>query len=152
MITDISEGRLKMASELGADHVYHVTSRDGREVAGQVVEKWGGFSDLTIECTGVESSVHCGLWATKPGGSYVQVGYGKAEINFPIVAVGIREIDIYGIFRYANCYPAALKLVESGAVNVKKLVTHRFPLADAVKAFELTKAGTGVKVLIDCDK
>lgn len=150
-ITDISESRLAKAKEMGADATFHVTSRDSRETADDIV-KVSGFSDLTIECTGVEASIGAGLWATKPGGSYVQVGYGKAEVNFPIVAVGIREIDIYGIFRYANCYPKALALVASGAVDVKGLITHRFPLKDALQAFELTKAGTGVKVIIDCDK
>ena len=150
-ITDISESRLAKAKEMGADATFHVTSRDSRETADDIV-KLHGYSDLTIECTGVESSIGAGLWATKPGGSYVQVGYGKAEVNFPIVAVGIREIDIYGIFRYVNCYPKALALVASGAVNVKSLITHRFPLKEAIKAFEITKAGTGVKVIIDCDK
>lgn len=148
-ITDISESRLDKAKELGADATFHVTSRDCRETADKIVDM-SGLSDLTIECTGVEASIGTGLWATKPGGSYVQVGYGKAEVNFPIVAVGIREIDIYGIFRYANCYPKALSLVASGAVNVKSLVTHRFPLQEAAKAFELTKAGTGIKVIINC--
>lgn len=150
-ITDISQDRLTKAKELGADNTYHVTSKDVRDTADSIV-KLSGFADLTIECTGVESSIGVGIWATKPGGSYVQVGYGKAEVNFPIVALGVKEIDIYGIFRYANNYPTALSLVESGAVNVKCLITHRFPLKEAMEAFEITKAGTGIKVLIDCDK
>ena len=54
--------------------------------------------------------------------------------------------------RYANCYPAALDLVARGAVNVKSLVTHRYSLRESVKAFETTKAGTGIKVVIDCSK
>lgn len=151
VITDISESRLEKAKELGADGVFHVTSRDGKQTAREIVAEHGE-SDLTIECTGVEASIASGLWATKPGGSYVQVGYGKAEVNFPIVAVGVKEIDIHGIFRYANCYPAALDLVARGAVNVKSLVTHRYSLRESVKAFETTKAGTGIKVVIDCSK
>lgn len=151
LITDISETRLAKARELGADEVYHVTSPDSRATADQLVSLFG-YSDLTIECTGVESSIGVGIWATRPGGSYVQVGYGKPRVNFPIVAVGVKEIDIYGIFRYANCYPTALALVASGAVDVKKLVTHRYPLKEAVKAFETTKAGLGIKVIINCDQ
>ena len=150
-ITDISQERLNKAKELGADTIFHVISKDIRKTAEDIAHLTG-FADLTIECTGVESSIGVGIWATKPGGSYVQVGYGKAEVSFPIVAVGIKEIDIYGIFRYANNYPTALSLVETGAVDVKGLITHRFPLKDALKAFEITKAGTGVKVIIDCDQ
>ena len=49
-------------------------------------------------------------------------------------------------------YPTALQLVASGAVNVKPLVTHRFALEDAVKAFETahSREGNSVKVMIHC--
>lgn len=40
--------------------------------------------------------------ATKSGGVFVMVGMGKAEINLPIVNALVREVDIKGVFRYAN--------------------------------------------------
>ena len=36
-----------------------------------------------------------------------------------------------------HTYPRAIRLVESGAVDVKRLITHRFPLAKAKEAFEV---------------
>ena len=44
------------------------------------------------------------LQATKSGGVLVIVGMGKSEINLPIVNALCREVDIRGIFRYANWY------------------------------------------------
>ncbi len=61
-------------------------------------------------------------------------------------------MDIRGIFRYANCYPSAIRLVSSGQIDVKPLVTHRFPLERAVEAFETARTGKGnaIKVMIKC--
>jgi L-iditol 2-dehydrogenase len=69
------------------------------------------------------------------------VGMGSPEVLLPVAAAALREVDIFGSFRYADTYPTALALLTSGKVkNVEKLVTHRFPLEQA--AFELLARGT----------
>lgn len=45
----------------------------------------------------------------------------------------------------------AIALLASKRINVKPLVTHRFPLEKALEAFETTKRGEGVKVMLKCD-
>jgi len=90
--------------------------------------------------------------ATKSGGCLVLVGLGKPEIMMPIVNAAVREVDIRGIFRYANCYPTAIAMVASGKVDVKPLITHRFKLEETLQAFETAKTGAGgaIKVMIKC--
>ena len=85
-----------------------------------------------------------------------------------------REVDVRGIFRYANCYPKAIAMVASGKVNVKPLITHRlspetsilyktiiiyemnffprFKLEETMKAFEAAKSGKdgAIKIMIKC--
>ncbi|OTF71056.1 hypothetical protein BLA29_015325, partial [Euroglyphus maynei] len=50
-------------------------------------------------------------------------------------------------------YPLAIRLIESGRINVKPLITHKYPIEKALDAFKLLQAGTeGVmKVLIQYD-
>ena len=82
------------------------------------------------------------------------------------------QVDIRGIFRYANCYPTAIAMVASGKVStlisiglskylivkisfqvdVKPLITHRFSLEQTLEAFETARTGAGgaIKVMIKC--
>ena len=50
--------------------------------------------------------------------------------------VSFREIDIRFQFRYRETYPKAIMLVSEGLIDLKPLVTHRFGLVEAKKAFE----------------
>jgi len=153
IITDIDEHRLSVAKSLGADLAYQVSKKDARTLAEELIAKFDGQRpDKTIECSGVESSIQLAIYATKSGGTIVLVGLGPAEVRLPIVNAAVREVDIRGVFRYANCYPVALAMVASGQVNVKPLVTHRFKLEESLKAFETAKTGAdhAIKVMIKC--
>merc|ERR1712191_20204 len=148
---DLTTDKLRsMAKNLGADHTLLVGKDDEQTLASQIGSKLGGQPSITIECSGAESSIRLGIFATKSGGVLVLVGLGPAEIKIPIVNAATREVDIRGIFRYANCYPIALDLVASGRVNVKPLITHRFKLEESLAAFETARTGAGgaIKVMI----
>ncbi len=69
--------------------------------------------------------------------------------SLPIVNAAVREIDIRGVFRYANCYPAALGLIASGRINVKPLITHRYTINESVQAFEMAESGQAIKVMVN---
>ena len=63
----------------------------------------------------------------------------------------IRQIVNHrGVFRYKNTWPLCLQMIIEKKIDVKKLVTHRFPLEQALDAFEVAKSGAGIKVIIDC--
>ncbi len=97
-----------------------------------------GF-DVTFECTGKEVCMHTGLYATKPGGKIVMVGMGTPIQTLPMSVAHLREIDILGIFRYANTYAAGIRMLCSGTLpSLDGMVTHRFKGLDAAKgAFEV---------------
>jgi len=79
----------------------------------------------------------------------VQAGMGPVDIPFPIVDVVAKELVVKGSFRYATGdYKLSVELVASGKIDVKRLITARFEFEDAAEAFETTKQGQGIKVLI----
>lgn len=144
LITDIDEGRLTFAKELveglpGTLRTFQVhRGPSPEEVATSFVQALGGLEpDLVLECTGVESSIAAAIHAVRFRGRVFVVGVGKNEMKFPFMRLSTREVDLKFQYRYANTWPKAIRLVDSGILGrIRKLVTHRFTLEEAVKAFE----------------
>lgn len=147
VILDIDPDRLQVAKEMGADRVIATHVESDPKVTAEPLEV-----DVSIDATGVESCIKTCIFATKRGGIVVCVGMGKPDVTLPILEASIKEVDIRGVFRYCNTYPTALELVASGRVQMKRLVTHRYKMMDAVEAFETARDRTSksIKVVIDC--
>lgn len=151
VITDLLETRLVKAKSMGADYTIQIAKGMTED---QVVEKihkdLGEEPDISLDCTGVEFCVRVALKATHTGGVVVLVGMGKDEFTLPLSSALIREVDIKGVFRYNNDYPAAMEMVKSGKIDVNPLITHRFTIEDSSKAFHVAKTGEGdpIKILI----
>ncbi|TIA31837.1 GroES-like protein [Aureobasidium pullulans] len=126
-------------AESGVDPMAHA-----EKVAQQLNQEFdlGDGADVILECSGSEACVQLGVYAARRGATFVQAGMGKETISFPITSVCIKGLVIKGSIRYlTGCYPAAIDLISSGTINVKKLITHRFTFEESEKAFELVKAG-----------
>ncbi|XP_042868055.1 sorbitol dehydrogenase-like [Penaeus japonicus] len=150
-ITDINDNRLSFAKSLGADETVNVSGTSPQEAANKVLGRSGFRPTAIIECSGAESSYQLGILASAPRGVMVTVGRGNYDVTLPLVVGAAKEMDIRGIFRYANCYPAALAMVSSGLVDVKPLVTHRFSINEVLEAFHTAKGGAAIKVMIRVD-
>ncbi|CAF3582174.1 unnamed protein product [Fusarium graminearum] len=138
VITDISESRLAFAKELCPRVITHKVERlSAEDSAKAIVKSFGGVEPtVAMECTGVESSIAAAVWSVKFGGKVFIIGVGKNEINIPFMRASVREVDIQLQYRYCNTWPRAIRLVENNVVDLSKLVTHKFKLEDAIKAFE----------------
>jgi L-iditol 2-dehydrogenase len=136
---DVRDDRLAKAAELGAAGTFRA---DDPDVAAKLREATNGMGiDVVLECSGAPPAVRQSVDLVRRGGTVVWVGMGPESFEFPTLTVGMKELDVKGLFRYANTWPTAIELVSSGRINVKPLVTHRFPLADVVRAFEVTRTG-----------
>ncbi|XP_037922946.1 sorbitol dehydrogenase-like isoform X1 [Hermetia illucens] len=153
LITDMVEGKLEIAKSLGATYTMLVKKDMTEEsLVKQVHEIMGSAPDKAIDCCGGESTSRLAILATRSGGSVAIVGMAQAESKLPVTNAIVREINIHGVFRYCNDYASALAMVASGAVNVKKLITHHYDITETEKAFETARYGHGgaIKVMIHC--
>lgn len=102
----------------------------------------GEGADVVLECSGAEACIQMGIYVARRRGTFVQAGMGKEVVNFPITAVCTQGLVIKGSIRYlTGCYPAAIDLISSGKIDVKKLITNRFKFEQAEEAFELVRQG-----------
>lgn len=70
------------------------------------------------------------------------IGMGSRNVMLPLSSAATREVDILGSFRYANTYPKAIELLASESLqNIERLITHRFPLSEAKRAFDTLARG-----------
>ncbi|GAB0493178.1 hypothetical protein MMPV_004452 [Pyropia vietnamensis] len=107
---------------------------------------------VAVECSGAAASVAACVAVVRSGGVVVLVGMGAPVVGVPLVDAGVKEIDLRGVFRYAHTYGEAAALVRDGRLSLRRLVTHRYKLTDAAKAFETVRLGRDgvIKVVIDC--
>ncbi|XP_011873891.1 PREDICTED: sorbitol dehydrogenase [Vollenhovia emeryi] len=153
VITDIVESRLNVAKKLGADSTYLVQkNRSEEDMVADIHAIFEGEPNRTIDASGAQASIRLAILATKSGGVVVLVGMGAPEVQVPLISALIREVDIRGVFRYANDYSDALRLVASGKVDVKPLITHNYKIEETKQAFETSRTGAGgaIKVMIHC--
>lgn len=152
LITDLVPDRLELAKELGAAHALVVGKEDEHELVKKIHKTMGFEPDVVIDCSGAQATNRLAILAAKAGGIVVIVGCGPPEVNVPLVMALTREVDIRGVFRYCNDYPAALALVASGRINVKKLITHHFDITQTKDAFDASRYGKdgAIKVMIHC--
>lgn len=125
-ITDTNSYRLSVAADLG-----FATALAGGQIPGEY--------SVLLECSGAQPAVTAGIAQLAPAGRAVLIGMGADSVAINVPLLQGRELTITGVFRYAHCYPVALQLISSGSVDVARVITHRFGLAETASALRLAR-------------
>ncbi|SNY91047.1 D-xylulose reductase [Cohaesibacter sp. ES.047] len=134
ILSDVSAEKLALASS-----VPEITTVDARsESLADVVSARtaGRGADIFFEASGSTKPHETMIDLVCPGGRIVLVGMPAEKIALDVVALQVKEISLTGTFRYANVWDRALKLLASGKINVKPMISDTFVFDDSIKAFE----------------
>ena len=106
--------------------------------------------DVSFEAAGSQDAVDDAFAAVCRGGKVVLAGIPDNDRTSFSASVARRKgLTIKMVRRMKHTYPRAIELVSKGLVDVRSLVTHRFPLAEAREAFRVAERREGLKILIE---
>jgi L-iditol 2-dehydrogenase len=139
--------RIKIAQSFGAT-VFEADH--GREVNEIKVATSGRGVDVAFEAAGDPEAVEASIAAVKPGGRVILVGIPTQDrISFTASVARGKDLALHVVHRMKHTYPHAIQLVKTGRVDVKSLVTHRFPLGQVIQAYAVGHRREGIKVVIE---
>ena len=146
---DINDYRLNMANKLGADATIHAN-----EDVPELVKKYnnGCLSDLVVTCTGAVSAVEQALQTVDSGGTILFFAPTEPGVKIPFPLFDLWNKGVTMVSTYAGSpkdIKNAIELIESKKVKVTDMITHKLPLSEAGKGFNIvSKAQDSIKVII----
>lgn len=145
---DANPERLELARACGADLTVQLGEEDPAAV---VAELTGGYGcDVYFDATGHPAGVSQGLQLLRKRGRFVEYSVMRepATVDWTIIGDS-KELDVLGAHLGANCWPTAVRLLESGRLPMDRIVSHQLALEEFAAGIELVAEGRrSVKVTL----
>ncbi|MBU6392046.1 MAG: zinc-binding dehydrogenase, partial [Planctomycetes bacterium] len=147
---DITEYRLKMTKQCGADVAIHA-----KEDVPAYLRKTndGRLADLVIVCTGAIPAIQQALNSVDRGGTILFFAPTEPNVTTPINLWDLWRNCNSVIMSYAgppDDMTTAIELIRAGRVTVRDMITHRLGLAETALGFKLVaEAKESIKVIIE---
>ena len=151
---DAAVGKLDVAQSFGATGaVLWQGSAEG--TAEAVRDASSGGVDYAFEATGRPEAMEAAFLSTRVRGAAVLIGIPRAEARLSLPAATIPRMErrvlgsIYGSSKPERDFPHTLALYRSGRLQLDRLVSHRLPLEEAARGFELMQSGEALRVVLE---
>lgn len=152
LITDISDYRLQLAKECGADFAVNTREKDFGEA---LLECFGpDKADVIYDCAGNDVTMGQAIRYARKGSKIVLVAVFAKEAHVDLFTLNDHELDLDTTMMYRHeDYVDAIRLVEEGKIRLRPLMSRHFAFTDYLKAYQYIEANreTTMKVLIDVD-
>jgi threonine dehydrogenase-like Zn-dependent dehydrogenase len=149
--TDLSENRLALASDLG---LVDVAIKAGADALEEILRRTGGKGcEASIDCSGAAPARLLALQGTRDWGRCAYVGEG-GTVTFEVSKCLIhKQVTLFGSWVTSLRHLEELiERLDRWGIHPDRICTHRLPLAEAGKAYELAAGGQTGKVCIVFDE
>jgi len=134
-VTDKIGERLSIASKEGAAYTGNPLKTN---IVEEIRQKEPLGLDKVFECCGQQDALDQAVDLLKPGGRIMIAGIPEFDQwSLNVEDTRRREIMLQFIRRQVDCTEIALEMMKSGRIDIKNMVTHRFPFARTKEAFDL---------------
>ena len=146
LLTGLSddEVRFDIAKRIGIDTI----DIENNDLVERVLEDTRGKgADTTFVAVGAPSAFRQATEIVKKMGQVTVVGIFGEPVDLDLTWLVRRELVVKGAYdaKPVN-FPFSIRLISEGKINVKKVLTHKFSLEDAEKAFKVSLERSGGKV------
>ena len=156
-VIDIDDYKLELAKILGAYEVLNSTKINIPEYFNKI-----GKVDYVYETAGVNFLQSQVLELAKKGGHVIYIGTAHKDVTIPAKSFELilrGELNVTGSWMsYSAPFPgnewiAAAEYLQTGKVKVDEIITHKIPLSDGIKAFDIlsNKNNNALKVMYYMD-
>lgn len=147
IVSEPKAAKREQAARLGADLVLDPTAGDIRE---QVRDATGGGADIVVEVVGSAATAATALDLVGDGGTVLFFGVAPREAEVAVHPYDVyrRELTIVGSFSLNHNHQAAARLLAGGRLQVKPLITGRYPLEQAAEALGALERGEAIKSVL----
>lgn len=151
IVSEPSPERAMQAKRMGADQVVDPVSQDLKAILN--VESFGRGADVIIVAAPVHTAQESALELAAISGRINYFGglpKDRPTISFNSNLVHYKELIITATTACstADCWQAA-QIVNSNVVDLADIVSERFPLNEAVKAFVAAEDGKSLKIILE---
>jgi D-arabinitol dehydrogenase (NADP+) len=145
-IVDLKQEKLELAGELGAEH--RVLAGDRADAVLRSLAPHG--FDAVIDCTGRPEVVEGMFRYVQNEGKLLFFGVNPEDATIRVSPYDVyrRDLQILGSFALRYTFHEAIALIQSGAVRVEPLLSHRLPIERFADALSLAASGDACKVQI----
>ena len=140
--------RRELAVSLGADAAIDPMAGDVKEQLKEVIGR--DSAEVVIECVGKPVAVSQAVYLADRGGKVLifSVPNPTDTYGLPLTEVFKKELTIKGSFVNPDTQNRAARLISSGMLKLKPLITHRYPVEKLEEAIKKQMENDSVKVMV----